>query len=210
MDIELSGQLQLRLVILCHHQQARGVLVYPVDQHSHSLILSVRTLGYAKVEGQGIHKRTAEMAVTRMDHHSGRLVNDQHVIVLVDYVQRDVLRKYFQAPSLIGHHEGHHIAGTYNIVGLDDLVVHPDILGLDGQLDTVAGCVLHVGGEPLVHSDRFLTRSDVEAVVLEHPLLLVFRKGCIVEEILLHLCHFIRVPSWQDRPRARWSSRCPW
>ena len=95
-----------------------------------------------------------------MYHHPGRLVDDEHIIVLVYYVKRNVLRKNLHPAPAIRHHEADDIARAYYEVGLDDLVAHVHISGLEGLLHAAAGGVLHVGrhvavdahgGLPLVH-----------------------------------------------------------
>ena len=108
-----------------------------------------------------------------MHDHSGLFVEHKHILILIDNVQRDILRKDLQSPPLVRHHKSHHIARTDNVVRFDDLVVDSYVISLDCQLDTMAGSIFHVRGQILVHPDRHLTGGDVKAVVPEHLLLLV-------------------------------------
>ena len=43
---ELLCKVQLGLIILCNHKKSRSILVDAVHEHSHSFILSIRTLRY--------------------------------------------------------------------------------------------------------------------------------------------------------------------
>ena len=72
---------------------------------------------------KGVYKRSVEMSVARMDYHAGFLVQHKDVIVLMHYIQRDILRKDLKATSLIWHDERHHISRTDDIVCLYDLIV---------------------------------------------------------------------------------------
>ena len=46
---ELLGEFELGGLVLCHREQPAGVLVYPVDQHSHSFVLGVGVLADAQM-----------------------------------------------------------------------------------------------------------------------------------------------------------------
>src|SRR5574344_1523077 len=94
-----------------------------MNQYSHSFILSLRTLRYSQMKGKSIDKSPGEMSVTRVNNHSGLFVEHKHILILIDNVQRDILRKDLQSPPLVRHHKSHHIARTENVVGFDDLVV---------------------------------------------------------------------------------------
>ena len=69
-----------------HHHQARGVLVEPVHD------ARARQRGGVRVaEQDAVEQRARPVARGRMHHQAGGLVDHQHVLVLVDDVQRDVL-----------------------------------------------------------------------------------------------------------------------
>ena len=114
-----------------------------------------------------------------MNHHAGLLVEHQHIIIFIYYVQRNVFRKNLKPAALVRHHKLDHITGTYDIIGLHYLVIHTDIFSLDGKLDTMTRGIFHMGGQILVDSHRYLTCRNVKAVVFEHLLLFIL------------VCHFI-------------------
>ena len=134
---ELAGQVKLCLIVFRHDKKAGSVLVYSVHQNPHPLIGRFRPLGYAQMKGKSIDESSLEVAVPRMNNHSGRFVDNKKVVVLIDYVQRDVLRQDLEAAAAVRHHEADHIAGTYNEVRFRNLVIHTYIAFLDGTLDPV-------------------------------------------------------------------------
>ena len=173
MHEELLCQIQLGLIVLSHNEQTRSILIDSMHQDAHPFILSVWALRYAKMMGQGVYKRAAEMAVTRMHYHSGFLIQYKDIVIFIYYIQRNIFRKYLQSSSLIWHDECNDITGTDDIVRLYDLLIDTDILGLYGKLDTMARGVLHMRSKIFVHTHRDLTGSNVEAIMLEHLLLLI-------------------------------------
>jgi hypothetical protein len=73
-------------VVLRDHQQAGRVAIEAVDDARPPRIVAAR--GPA---GERLHQRPAGMAGRRVDHHPGRLVHHQQVVVLVgDLVRRRV------------------------------------------------------------------------------------------------------------------------
>ena len=49
-----------------------------------------------------------------MDNHTRRLVDNKKVIILIDNVQRNILRKHLETTPFIRHHETDDITRTYN------------------------------------------------------------------------------------------------
>ena len=88
---ELLGQPLMRDVGLGDDQQARRVLVDPVDDARPRHAADARQLAAAMVE-QRVDQGPVAIARGRMDDQSGRLVDDQQMLVLEDDRQRDVLR----------------------------------------------------------------------------------------------------------------------
>ena len=136
------------------------------------------------MECEGVDEGSVIVSVPRMHHHPGGLVHDQHVVVFVDYVKRDVLRQYLHSPAPVGHHEADDVVRAHYVIGLHDLVAHPDVAFLYGSLDAVAGGILEMRGHELVHAHRRLPRVDGQAEMLEHPLLLVFGLQVVKLEIV--------------------------
>ena len=172
MDEELVGQVELGGGVLGHHQQPAGILVYPVHQHAHALVLHVRA--QVQVIGQGVHQRTVVVAVTGVHHHAGGFVHHQHVVVFIDNVQGNVFRKDFRAAALVGHHELDHVQGPDNVVGLHRLLVHQHIAQFDGLLHTAAGSIFLMLRDETVYPHRLLSLVHIEPEVLEHQ---VFFRG---------------------------------
>ena len=113
------------------------------------------------------------MSVTGMYDHTCILVDHKHIIVLMNDIQRNILWKDFQSPSLIRHHELYDISGTDDIVRLDYLVVDSYIFCLYCKLDPVTRGILHMRRKILIHTHRLLTSGNIETVMLEHFLLLI-------------------------------------
>ena len=132
-------------------------------------------LADAQVVRQGVDERALVVAVAGMDHHAGGLVDHEHVVVLVDDVQRDFLRDDLQPTAPVGHHEADHVAGPDDVVGLDGRLPHPHVAFLEGLLDAVAGSVLEVGGHVFVDPHGRLPRIHFQTEVLEHLLRLLRR-----------------------------------
>ena len=131
---ELVRQIELCRRVLGNDQKAAGILVYAVHQDAHPFIFRIRSLGYPKVECKGVYKRTAVVAVTGVDHHSGGLVYDHEVIVLIYNVKGNVFREDLQPAALIRHHELYHVLRTDYVIGLCRDIVNQHVPGLNGLL----------------------------------------------------------------------------
>src|SRR6266851_8880214 len=90
---ECSLQRDQGLLVLGHHQAAGGVLVEAVNQTRPQLRADSRPR--ATAVKQSIDQRPLPVSGAGMDDHSGLLVEDDDVLVLVEHVQRDVLRHQF-------------------------------------------------------------------------------------------------------------------
>src|SRR6185437_12274940 len=75
-----------RLVRAGHHEQAGRVAVEPVDDARTLLVLAA-----AREPDEPVHERPARVAGRRVDDDAGRLVDDEHVLVLVRDPERHVL-----------------------------------------------------------------------------------------------------------------------
>ena len=84
--------------------------------------------------GECVDERPLEVTVAGMHDHSGGLVDNKEVVVLVDYVQRNVLRQDLKTAAAVRHHEADNIPRADDQVRLGDLVVHPHVAFLDGAL----------------------------------------------------------------------------
>ena len=71
-------------------RRPRRVLVQPMDDAGPRLAADADQL-VAAMGDQGIDQRAVGIAGGGMHHQSGRLVDDDQVLVLVDHVQRNIL-----------------------------------------------------------------------------------------------------------------------
>ena len=189
---KLARQVYLRGVVLGDHQQPRCVLVDPVYQQPHPFV-PVGVGGAPEIPCEGIDKGTGVIAMARVYHQARGLVDDHEVVVLVNYVERDWLRFYLYAPSLVRHHQGDDVEGFHLVVRLDHPVVDADILRVYGQLDTVARSVLQMVGQILVDAQQSLSAVDDHAEMFIHFLLLiVFEQDVSV----FHVAHRAAILDW--------------
>ena len=145
-----------------------------MNKYAHPFIFCIRALGYSQMMSQSIHKGTGEMPVSRMHHHTGLFVKNQQIIIFIYNIQRNVFRQNLQAATLVRHHKLDHISGAHYIISLDDLVIDPYIFSLYSQLYAMTGSIFHMRGKIFIHSHRYLTGRNIEAVMFEHFLLLIF------------------------------------
>ena len=83
------------LIILADHEQSRRVHIDAVDDaRTHHPVdgAQLRTT----VIHHRIHERALRMPRRRMHDHPLRLIHDQHVLILVDDIERDVLRLHVE------------------------------------------------------------------------------------------------------------------
>ena len=87
---ERLGESFHRLLRLCDDDEPRSVLVEAVDD---SWARDAADSGESgAVVEKGVDERSREMAWRRVDDHSRRLVDDYHVVVFENDVERNVLR----------------------------------------------------------------------------------------------------------------------
>ena len=105
-----------------------------------------------------------------MDDHAGGLVDHQHVLVLIDDIQGNVLRKNLHPAALVGHPDRDHVVGTDDGIRLGRGVVQEHIAGLDGKLHPVPGSAFNMSGNEFINPLRRLAFVGDEAVMLEEIL----------------------------------------
>ena len=89
--LELRRQLRVRQVGAGHQDHAAGVAVEPVDDARPGRSAAAAQAG-AEVKLQGAGQRARPVPARRMHDHARRLVDHHQVLVLVEDLQRDVLR----------------------------------------------------------------------------------------------------------------------
>jgi len=108
-------------VVAGHEHQARGALVQSVDDPRPARAAGRRPL--ATPPQQGVDEGARGVSGRGMDHHPGRLVQDDQVAILVDHVQRDRLRHGLQADGG-GKLELDQVAAPERVGGPGWLAVH--------------------------------------------------------------------------------------
>ena len=186
---ELYAQRRLGIGSLRHHEQSRRILVDAVHQ-SHPRIVGVVVGIVAQVPCDGVHQRTVIVAAARVHHHARRLVDHHQVVVLVDDIERDILRLNVRIHARAVHHQCHDVARLHTIVALHRLAVHMEASSLSGLLYAVARGMRQVVDEKLVHTHQLLTLVGHHAEVLVERRSLV--GGTIQVDVLVQqLVHFV-------------------
>ena len=156
---ELPCQMGLRFRRLGDEQQTRGVLVDTVDE-ADGRVVYVNFLIFAfshfrillEVPGEGMEEGVFVVAVTGMNDQTGRLVDHEQVVVLIDDVERYVLRRDGVVMRFVVEQHLNDITGFDAVVGGHGLAVDPHITRIRGRLDTVAARVGHVHREVFVNA----------------------------------------------------------
>lgn len=129
--------------------------------------------------------------MTGMYDHSGRLVHHEKILVLIYYIQRNILRLNLETFSFIRHYETDDIARTDNQVSLGYLVIHPHISVLYGELHPMSGSVHKMASHIFIHPQRSLPVIHIHAEMLEHPLLILIG-GTLLHNQILVIVFFVQ------------------
>ena len=207
-DEELPGQIGLGIVVLGYQQGPGSVLVDAVYEYAHAVIRGIRALAPSQIPGQAVEQGAGEVAAARVYHQSGRLVDHQHVLVLISYVQIHLLGKYLETSAAVRQEYLYLIQGLYFVVGLYDRPVDPHIACVNGQLYAVPGCALYVRSEVLVYAQQTLAAVYGQAVMLEHPLFLIGIRAVVQLFYVIPLLRGSRCCLLRHRALVFWL--CPW
>ena len=90
--LELAGQHLVRGEVLRHDDDTGGVLVQAVHDARARRVDAEAVRQPAAVMEQRVDQRAGMVAAPRMHHHSLRLVEHDHLLVLEEHAERDVLR----------------------------------------------------------------------------------------------------------------------
>ena len=107
-----------------------------------------------------------------MDHHSGRLVDDQQLVVLVYHVERNLFGFYPVVVGSMVDHQTDDVARTDLVVALHGTLVDIEHTGIGHGLDAVTALVGHVLGEVFIHAQRHLPGVDFHVQAFEQFLFL--------------------------------------
>ena len=100
--------------------------------------------------GQRVDERAAVVAVTGMHDQPRRFVDDQQVVVLVGYFERNVFGNDLHLAPRIGHHDLDAVERLDLVARLGRLAVDEDVPAVGRRLNAVARAVLHPNGQELV------------------------------------------------------------
>ena len=96
---ELGGKAPVGKVVLRHDEQAGRVAVDAVDDAGAALAAHAGQAVAAVIE-QGVDERAVLVPGGRVDDEALRLIDDEHVPVLIDDIERDILRGGLDGPRL--------------------------------------------------------------------------------------------------------------
>ena len=162
---ELLPERTLHLCGLGDHQESAGILVDAVDQ-PYRRIIDIKVGVIPQVPSKPIEERPVPVAMPRVDHQSGRLIDHQEPVILVDDLERHLL-----GSDLEGHRwtlESHRdaVERLDLIIGLHRLAVDEDKAGGGCPLDATAGDLRHHIDEKAVDPQRLLPLICGDGVVL--------------------------------------------
>ncbi len=132
--LELTDKVGLGFKSLGHHQQATGVLVEPM--HDACTGQNAET---GAVMQQRIEQRARPVATTGVDNEPHRLVDDKQRVVLVEDVQRNVLRTLGKHRLGWFRADQHDLPAPHLGLGIRRGTVDEDPPGLEPGLKPAAG-----------------------------------------------------------------------
>ena len=112
--LQLGGQGLVGFIILRGDDEAAGVLVDAVDDAGPQLAAHPGE-GIPAVGQQGVHQRAVRVAGGGVDHQAPGLVHHDHVVILIDHVQGDVLGLGFGGRGL-GQYDLEYVSGGGAVV----------------------------------------------------------------------------------------------
>ena len=176
--LELLGDAPLGAFVFGDDHDAGGVAVEPV--HDARAKLAQPAGQPVRVVDQGVDQGPANIAPAGVHDQIGLLVQDDHVVVLVEDVQRDILRLDVLARRLRDHQLDHVAVGQAK-AGLDGFAVDLYAAGADGVLQKVPAEIAESAVEILIEPSLRNADAHVER---QRP----------TSEFLqfIHLCQLVR------------------
>jgi len=146
-------------VVLRRHQQSSRILVEPVHD-ARALDAADPGQARAAMGDQRIHQRTGLVARGRMHHEAAGLVDDDDIVILVDDIERDILRPRLGRDGL-GDVDCDRIAGGDMISGVANRGIFNGYLaGEDQRLQPRSGQFVKACGKHAVEPGRPLVAGD--------------------------------------------------
>lgn len=116
-----------------------------------------------EMPGNGVEESAVEVAETRVNYEIRLFVDEDYILILINDVDRDVLRD----DGVIGlreiKYDSDDIVGLYTVTGFDWDVVDKDVLRVGSLLNAVAGGAGHYVGKILVNAKKRLPTVNDEA-----------------------------------------------
>ena len=88
---KLIRKRQMRVVVFRNDKQPRCVLIDSVNNPGAENSVYPRKLAAAMIQNR-VYKRSVLIACRRVDNHSARLIDNKHVIILINNIERNILR----------------------------------------------------------------------------------------------------------------------
>ena len=134
---ELYSERRLCVGCLCRHKQSAGIFINAVNK-SYGGVVRVVVGVVTQVPCYSVHQCAVIVAASRMHHHSSGFVDNHQLVVLIDYVQGDVLRLNGIVIVRTVKHQRHHVVGTHLVVALNRAVVNMYETGVGSLLYAVS------------------------------------------------------------------------
>ena len=157
---KLGGEEKMGRVVFGSDDQARGVPVDAVDDAG-PLFPAHAGKAVAAVAQQGVDQRAVAVARGGVDHHARGLVDHDHVLVLIDHVQRDVLGQQGAVRGL-GQGDGDLLSARELIVLGRPFPVDQHRAALDELLGSGSAHALQRGGEEAVDAPAGVLRAGAQ------------------------------------------------
>ena len=142
----------MRLVGLGHNDKTAGVFVQTMNDSGAHIPACFREP--AEPMQKRVDQRAAIAGVvfarTRVDDHSGGLIQHHQTVVFIHDVERDLLRKCLERRTVYRSRDGDFLAAPDSERGLSGAAVDQDLVLFDELLDADSACIRKLGDQPLV------------------------------------------------------------
>ena len=105
----------------------------------------------------GIYQCAMEVACSRMHHHACRFVYHHELIILVYYIERNILSTNGVIMSWTIEHQRYHVACTHLKVTLHSLTINKDEACIGSILYSITTGMRHTVGKVFVYTHRSLS-----------------------------------------------------
>jgi len=169
---ELLTKVRFRFGCFGDEQQAGSIFVDTMNETDIGIIDIDWTFGISHLEMpcEGMKERMLVVTVPGMNDESGGFVNDHEVVVFIDDIKGDILRRDGEVMRLMVEHHLNDIPGFDAIVGCNRRSIDPHITCVRSRLDTVSAGIGHVLREVLVHALFALTFVHLATPTLEEQI----------------------------------------